>query len=104
MSRLIAVACGATKALPVEPPQSLPPKLPAKDLYVGPLFRKRRIYAERCVHRGDAIDWCVLSALHGVLQPDWPRPACQANMACGVEHELRKIFGSTTLAKLLGNV
>lgn len=37
----------------------------ARDLYVSDLFIKSRSYAEQ---RGDS--WAILSALHGVVQPD----------------------------------
>lgn len=37
----------------------------AKDLYVSPLFRAMRKYAEKT-----APAWFILSAEHGVLQPD----------------------------------
>lgn len=38
---------------------------PARDMYVSPLFRGMRRYAER-----NADAWIILSAEHGVLQPD----------------------------------
>lgn len=38
---------------------------PARDLYVSPLFRKRRAHAERTCD-----DWVILSALHGVVSPE----------------------------------
>jgi len=42
----------------------------AKDLYVSPLFRKERAYAER---RG--VPWFILSAEHGLVAPDeWLAP------------------------------
>ena len=37
----------------------------AKDLYTSPLWRYRRAYAE---HQG--VPWYILSALHGLLDPD----------------------------------
>ena len=39
--------------------------VPAKDLYVSPLFLGRRQYVERYCDR-----WFILSAKHGVLDPD----------------------------------
>jgi hypothetical protein len=42
----------------------------ARDLYVSPLFRKQRAYAE---HRG--LPWFILSAEHGLVAPDeWLAP------------------------------
>lgn len=38
---------------------------PARDLYVSPLFRKRRAHVERTCD-----DWVILSALHGVVSPE----------------------------------
>lgn len=50
------VGCGASKT-------SRP--APAKDLYIGNLFRAARLYAER---KSDA--WRILSARYGLLNPD----------------------------------
>ena len=38
---------------------------PAKDLYVSPLFKGRRAYVERTCD-----EWWILSALHGLVDPD----------------------------------
>lgn len=38
---------------------------PAKDLYISPLFGARKAHVERTCDR-----WFVLSALHGMLEPD----------------------------------
>jgi hypothetical protein len=38
---------------------------PAKELYVSPLWRRRREYAERCEG-----EWMILSAKHGLLDPE----------------------------------
>jgi uncharacterized HhH-GPD family protein len=38
---------------------------PAKDLYVSPLWEKRRAYAE-----STGVPWAVLSAQHGLVMPD----------------------------------
>ena len=37
---------------------------PADELYISPLFKRRRAYAERAPH------WFILSALHGLVRPD----------------------------------
>jgi hypothetical protein len=52
------VACSAAKA--TRP-------APARDLYVSPLFRAGRAYAERCYGSGN---WLILSARHGLVDPD----------------------------------
>lgn len=41
------------------------PAAPAAELYVSPLFRASRAYAERL-----GVPWWVLSAEHGLLAPD----------------------------------
>ena len=43
----------------------LPYAAPAKDLYISPLFRKERAYAETAGER-----WFILSAEHGLVAPD----------------------------------
>ena len=40
---------------------------PARDLYRSPLWRARRSYAE-----GTGAPWFILSALHGLLEPEEP--------------------------------
>lgn len=45
--------------------RKLPTAAPAKDLYVSPLFRKGRAYAERA-----GVPWFVLSAQHGLVGPN----------------------------------
>lgn len=50
------VGCGRTKA---------PSERPAKELYLGTLFRSARAYAE-----ASCDEWVILSARHGVLLPD----------------------------------
>ena len=47
-----------------------PQAVVAKDLYVSPLFRKERLYAEQ-----KGIIWYILSAEHGLVMPDqWLAP------------------------------
>jgi hypothetical protein len=53
---IVLVACARTK---------LNVPAPARDLYVSPLFRKSRSYAERL-----GVPWFILSAEHGLLPPD----------------------------------
>ena len=58
---LLLVAC-------VKEKRSVPSA--ARDLYVSPLFRKERAYAER-----SGLPWFILSAEHGLLGPDeWIAP------------------------------
>jgi hypothetical protein len=52
------VACSRTK---------LSRPAPARELYVSPLFRAARAYAER--HYGPG-RWLILSALHGLVDPE----------------------------------
>lgn len=54
--RVALVGCGKAKT---STPQ------PAKDLYIGPLFRAARAYAEQ-----QCDDWVILSAKYGVVLPD----------------------------------
>ncbi len=53
---IIVVGCGKLK---------LDRAAPAAELYVGPLFKAARAYAEA---NSDA--WCIMSALYGILEPD----------------------------------
>lgn len=53
---IAVIACGAKKA---ETPQ------PARDLYIGTLFRKARAAAEAL-----QVPWLILSAKHGLLNPN----------------------------------
>ena len=39
--------------------------LPAKDLYLSPLFKGRRRFVENT-----CVEWWILSALHGLVHPD----------------------------------
>ena len=54
--KIILVGCGKTK---------LTTPAAAKDLYVGPLFKARRAFAE-----ASGCPWFVLSALHHIVPPD----------------------------------
>lgn len=56
MSRILLVGCGKSKRAE---------RAAARDLYTGPLFADRRAYAEAT---GDP--WWVLSARHGIVDPD----------------------------------
>ena len=67
----------------------------AKDLYVSPLFRGSRRYAERKCDR-----WFILSALHGLLDPEEevrPYDLCMRDR--GVES--RRAWGERVLDALL---
>lgn len=60
-SSLLLVACVKAKAAA---------PAAARDLYVSPLFRKERDYAER-----SGVPWFILSAEHGLVAPDeWLAP------------------------------
>lgn len=54
--RVALVGCGKVKMMTPQP---------AKDLYIGPLFKAARAYAEQ-----QCDDWVILSAKHGVVLPD----------------------------------
>lgn len=54
--RLAIIGCGAAK---------LPHAAPARALYTGGLFRAARVHVEA---RG--LPWLILSALHGLVEPD----------------------------------
>lgn len=54
--RIGLVACAKTK---------LDHRAPARDLYVSPLFKAARAFAERNYH-----EWWILSAKHGLVDPD----------------------------------
>jgi hypothetical protein len=56
MKPLFVIACSGAK---------LDRAAPARELYTSQLFRKARAYAE--LH---GADWLILSALHGVVEPD----------------------------------
>lgn len=50
--------------------EKLPKPAAAKDLYISPLFRKERVYAETT-----GLPWFILSAEHGLVDPDeWLAP------------------------------
>jgi hypothetical protein len=55
-NRIIIIGCVAAK---------LDRKAPASELYVSPLFRKRRAYAE-----GTGLPWGIFSAHYGLLWPE----------------------------------
>jgi hypothetical protein len=81
MKRLILVGCVEAKALPVAEQPDLAPRIPAQDLYVSPLFRKRRGYAEREVAAGRAYRWAIISALHRTVEPERPLAAYDWTMS-----------------------
>ena len=56
MSRLVLIGCGKSKKRYA---------LQARELYTGPLFVKRRGYAE-----ASGEEWAILSALHGITKPE----------------------------------
>lgn len=61
MSRIGFVACCKTK---------LDRPAPAKELYQSPLFTLTRRYVEREIRNGKMDGWFVLSALHGIVEPE----------------------------------
>ena len=65
-STLVIVSCGASKIWDKNP---LAGPTPAKDAYIGPLFKLNREYAERFSDR-----WMILSAKYGFIDPDFIIP------------------------------
>ncbi len=59
--KIILVGCVATK-------QEIP--CAAKDMYISPLFKKRRAYAEQEVKNGNAASWFIVSSLHTIIDPE----------------------------------
>lgn len=101
MRRVVLISCGSSK-------QSRP--MPAKDLYIGPLFRSASRYAQAVGCR-----WYIVSALHGLVSPQQvlrPYDAFIRNMSprrrlalgCRVVNELalREPARTTTVELHLG--
>jgi hypothetical protein len=66
----------------------------ARDLYVSPLFRKQRAYAER---RG--LPWFILSAEHGLVAPDeWLAP--YERYLPDTPRSFREVWGSWVTERL----
>lgn len=84
-SDLLLVTCVKTKA---STPQ------PAKDLYVSPTFRKSRAYAE-----ASGRPWFILSAEHGLVQPDeWLAP--YERYLPDTPPAYRRVWGAWVIARL----
>ena len=66
----------------------------AKDLYSSPLWRYRRAYAE-CV----GVPWYILSALHGLLDPDRRIDAYELALT-DLRAEARRAWSARVLAEL----
>ena len=58
MSTIVLVSCGAKKA---------DHEVPAKDMYVGTLFKASRQYTEEIL---EPDQWFIISAKHGLVHPD----------------------------------
>jgi hypothetical protein len=67
---------------------------PARDLYVSPLFRKRRAYVEA---RGLA--WFILSAEHGLVSPEATLHSYSRSLATMPAGE-RRVWGSAVISAL----
>ena len=70
----------------------------AKDLYASPLWRGRRVYAER-----SGQPWFILSALHGLVRPDEriePYNLALANLSTAQ----RRVWGERVVADLQAKV
>lgn len=66
----------------------------AKDLYTGDLFEMSRIYVEQT-----GATWFILSALHGLVEPDQPL-ACYNRHLKGLSMSQRRAWGASVRLKL----
>ena len=66
----------------------------AKDLYSSPLWRYRRAYAESL-----GVPWYILSALHGLLDPDRPIDAYELALT-DFRAKARRAWSARVLAEL----
>jgi hypothetical protein len=67
---------------------------PARELYTSPLWRSRRRYAE-----AQSSSWYILSALHGLLDPDVP-VACYEQAMTDLSEAERHQWGQRVVAAL----
>ena len=73
----------------------------AKDLYVSPLFRKGRTYAESA-----GVPWFILSAEHGLVAPDDDLEPYDLRLSA-TSREYRRVWGARvvgTLREALGSL
>lgn len=82
---LVLVGCVKTKRTA---------RSPAKNLYSSPLWHHRRAYAE-CL----GVPWYILSALHGLLDPDRRIDAYDLALT-DLRHEARRAWSARVLAEL----
>jgi hypothetical protein len=71
---------------------------PARELYTSPLFRKGRVYAERA-----GAPWFVLSAEHGLVDPDEIVEPYDLRLS-KTSREYRRTWGARVLGQLRGAV
>jgi hypothetical protein len=84
-TQLLLVTCVKTKA---DTPTA------AKDLYVSPLFKRQRAYAEKL-----GVPWFILSAEHGLVAPDeWLAP--YERYLPETPRAYRRAWGSFVVARL----
>ena len=62
-SEICIISCGAKKIWNTNPDA---PKTPAKDAYIGPLFKKCKEYADTLY----SDSWYILSDKYGLIHPD----------------------------------
>lgn len=86
---VILVGCVKTK---------LTSAAPAQDLYVSPLFRKGRGYAEAA-----DVPWFILSAQHGLVSPDEVLEPYDLRLS-KTSREYRREWGSRVVSQLLDAV
>lgn len=74
--------------------EKLPSPAAARDLYVGPLFKRSRRFAER-----QSLPWFILSGEHGLVRPtDWLAPYDTDLNDTSAAY--RKVWGAWVVAKL----
>lgn len=98
--RVALVACSKTKSRTLAK---------AKDLYMSPLFKLSRAYAERIGR------WAILSAKHGVVDPEvllepydltlqQMTKTQRSEWACATNIELQERFGDVSFIVLAGKL
>ena len=69
---------------------------PARDLYTGALFRYARAYAEACCDH-----WYILSARHGLVDPDTEIEPYDQSLA-GMSGREREAWGDGVMRQMIG--
>lgn len=70
-------------------------RAPARDLYISPLWCGRRAYAEAC-----GLPWLILSAEHGLVDPEQPLDPYDQALA-QLPAAARRAWGAGVVAELV---